>query len=100
MRAGRYYHYLINANHNLCNVTPERHKMHGAAWANIAIGTHKQYTSHKSGINSVSHESSIVRQYIDAYQSHSTPLASSPGSLGGGEPGDETKHPPSSSTTL
>ena len=21
--------------------------MHGAAWANIAIGTHKQYTSHK-----------------------------------------------------
>ena len=47
--------------------------MHGAAWANIAIGTHKQYTSHKSGIKSVSHESSMVRQYTDAYQSHSTP---------------------------
>ena len=45
----------------------------GAAWANIAIGTHKQYTSHKSGIKSVSHESSMVRQYTDAYQSHSTP---------------------------
>ena len=46
--------------------------MHGAAWANIAIGTHKQYTSHKSGIKSVSRESSMVRQYTDAYQSHST----------------------------
>ena len=46
----------------------------GAAWANIAIGTHKQYTSHKSGtVKSVSHESSMVRQYTDAYQSHSNP---------------------------
>ena len=44
------------------------HKMHGAAWANIAIesiGTHKQ----SSGIKSVSRESRMVRQYTDAYQS-------------------------------
>ena len=49
--------------------------MHGAAWANIAIGTHKQYTSHKVASRVSVMKKSMVRQYTDAYQSHSTPLA-------------------------